>query len=136
MQNYAKTTLSNLLLHEQLRHQDPMTQLENKASLANTVQRELGKKPLLAMIDIDNSNALGLFGHPVGDMVIRKTAQMIRDAFPKPNGLCLARYGSEEFAVLFQSSDAHEAQTQLNELKHAISNTRLLEAGIARGILD
>ncbi|EIV8465609.1 GGDEF domain-containing protein [Vibrio vulnificus] len=135
VQNYAQTTLANLLLHEQLRHQDPMTQLENKASLANTVQRDLGKEALyLAMINIDNFQRINdSFGHPVGDMVIRKTAQMIRDAFPKPNGLCLARYGSEEFAVLFQSSDAHEAQTQLNELKHAISNTRLLEAGLPVG---
>ncbi|MCF8777204.1 diguanylate cyclase [Vibrio sp. IRLE0018] len=132
IQNYAQTALANLLLHQQLRHQDPMTQLENKASLANAMQRELEQENIyFAMLNIDNFKRINdSFGHPVGDIVIRKTAQLLRDSFQKPHGLCIARYGSEEFAVLFRACDETEAKAQLDTLRQAISHTRLLEAGL------
>ncbi|ELP5726860.1 GGDEF domain-containing protein [Vibrio vulnificus] len=130
--DYAQTALANLLLHQQLRHQDPMTQLENKASLANAMQRELEQEnTYFAMLNIDNFKRINdSFGHHVGDIVIRKTAQLLRDGFQKPHGLCLARYDSEEFAVLFRASDDKEAKAQLDTLRQAVCHTRLLEAGL------
>ncbi|ASI94096.1 diguanylate cyclase [Vibrio rotiferianus] len=127
IQNYAQIALANLKLHDRLRHQDPMTQLENKACLATKVARELGSENrFIAMIDIDNFKYINdKYGHPVGDLVIQKTAEVMRDSFPKPKGICLARYGGEEFAVVFQANDEFDAKHQLDGFLTALQRSHL-----------
>lgn len=127
IQNYAQVALANLKLHDRLRHQDPMTQLENKACLAAKVSRELhSENRFIAMVDIDNFIYINdKFGHPVGDLVIQKTAEVMRDCFPKPKGICLARYGGEEFAIVFQANDEFDAKHQLDNFLTALQRSHL-----------
>ncbi len=127
IQNYAQVALANLKLRDRLRHQDPMTQLENKACLAAKVSRELhSENRFIAMVDIDNFKYINdKFGHPVGDLVIQKTAEVMRDCFPKPKGICLARYGGEEFAIVFQANDEFDAKHQLDNFLTVLQRSHL-----------
>jgi diguanylate cyclase (GGDEF)-like protein len=53
----------------------------------------------LMMIDLDHfKNVNDRHGHPVGDLVLREAAQLIRRSIRDPD-IC-ARYGGEEFAVI------------------------------------
>ncbi|MEF1341902.1 GGDEF domain-containing protein, partial [Vibrio rotiferianus] len=76
--------------------------------------------------DIDNFKYINdKYGHPVGDLVIQKTAEVMRDSFPKPKGICLARYGGEEFAVVFQANDEFDAKHQLDGFLTALQRSHL-----------
>ncbi|MGR5238319.1 sensor domain-containing diguanylate cyclase [Vibrio alfacsensis] len=127
IQSYAQIALTNLRLHERLRHQDPMTQLENKSCLATHIARELGSENrFVAMIDIDNFTYINeKHGYPVGDLVLKKTADVLREHFPKPKGLCLSRHSREEFMILFQANNALDAQQQLDHFRNALQNCHL-----------
>ncbi|MGR5068327.1 sensor domain-containing diguanylate cyclase [Vibrio alfacsensis] len=127
IQCYAQTALANLRLRERLRHQDPITQLENKTCLVTHIARELGtENRFVAMIDIDNFTYINdKYGYPVGDLVLKKTADVLREYFPKPKGVCLARYGGEEFMLLLQANDGLDAQQQLDNFRIALQNSHL-----------
>ncbi|WP_322805076.1 diguanylate cyclase [Vibrio alfacsensis] len=124
IQSYAQTTLVNLRLRERLRHQDPVTQLENKTGLATHIARELGENErFVATVDIDNFSRINeIYGYPVGDLIIKQTANVLRDSFPKPMGICVARTGGDEFTLLFKAGSLSEAQKQLEHFKDELKN--------------
>jgi diguanylate cyclase (GGDEF)-like protein len=57
--------------------------------------------------------------------VLKKTADVLREYFPKPKGVCLARYGGEEFMLLLQANDGLDAQQQLDNFRIALQNSHL-----------
>jgi diguanylate cyclase (GGDEF)-like protein len=84
---------------------DPLTELANRRGLANYLDRKLetltaSSKPLCVfVIDLDGfKNINDIYGHKIGDAVIRRTAQQIRVA-AGPSAF-VARTGGEEFVVL------------------------------------
>jgi diguanylate cyclase (GGDEF)-like protein len=85
--------------------------------ILNQIVREasLRKEPLsVVLLDIDNfKNINDTYGHPAGDMVLKKTAAIllafIRKRRPFREIDFAARYGGEEFIVMLRKAGLKEA---------------------------
>jgi diguanylate cyclase (GGDEF)-like protein len=81
---------------------DTLTGLPNRRKL-DQVQREHGARPqgrfAILHIDLDRFKQINdVYGHDVGDFVLRNTADILRDCVP--DGALVARVGGDEFAIL------------------------------------
>jgi diguanylate cyclase (GGDEF)-like protein len=63
-----------------------------------------GGKQALLLTDIDHFKKVNdTYGHPVGDVVLRGVAHVVRDCVRKID--LAARYGGEEFAIVLEGTD-------------------------------
>lgn len=75
-------------------------------------------------IDIDHFKAFNdLYGHAVGDEVLRYVAEIIKQQMRMSD--VLARYGGEEFAVLLSNTDSHLAQEIAERIRASIADAVL-----------
>lgn len=122
--NYAQSALINMLLTQKIRSEDSMTQLMNKAYLRQTMSNQIKCKTAdtyLAMIDLDDFKIINdTYGHLFGDLVIIKTANMLKHYFN--HKAVTSRYGGEEFAVLFHAANGQKAYQKLNEFRCGIES--------------
>lgn len=88
------------------------------------------KKPLsIILIDIDNFKPVNdTYGHPAGDMVLKKTAETIFACLRSRRDLqevdFVARYGGEEFIIMLRNADLKEASEVVAErVRVAIEKT-------------
>ncbi|MFM2643297.1 diguanylate cyclase [Vibrio chagasii] len=133
IRDYTEVSLSNLLLQHQLSSKDLMTQLDNKSSF-NIALENYANQPetYIALLDIDNFDHLNrAYGETVGDKMIKQTAEALRSYFPKPKGLCLARVGGKEFAVLFKANDANDAKFQLDQCRIGVAEKTIVTPDIS-----
>lgn len=111
---------------------DDLTQLYNKRKLNEQMGRlfmqfKTGQKKLfVAMIDIDKFKTLNdTYGHPVGDKVLRKVANLIRD------GVTYAyRYGGEEFCAVFYGDEKEAVLSAMKNLLKNIETTSFADEGV------
>lgn len=109
---------------------DPLTELLNRQTFDKKVieiisgdtfitsTRASAKQShwFLALLDIDHFKRVNdNFGHVIGDEVILLVARLIKNSFRIDD--FIFRYGGEEFAVLFQASDEHDARNMLNRVR-------------------
>jgi diguanylate cyclase len=89
---------------------DPLTGLANRRALGEAFEQASAGERVMAICDIDHFKSVNdCFGHGVGDRVLTAIAAALDHAFA---GQLVARWGGEEFAVLFMGtslSDAHAA---------------------------
>lgn len=80
------------------------------------------KIPLsLLIFDLDFFKAYNdTFGHPAGDRVLKKVAEILRQRLRSNDILC--RYGGDEFVAILGGTDAREAAQVARNLKEAIEN--------------
>ncbi len=96
-------------------------------------QAQTKKEPLsVILIDIDNFKPINdTFGHPAGDMVLKKTAQIICGQFRSRRPIhqvdFAARYGGEEFIVLVRRAPLKEASLKVAER---------IRAAVEKGIFE
>lgn len=102
---------------------DGLTAISNRRSLDETLEQyytiaRYNQTPLAVLfIDIDYFKAYNdFYGHPQGDVVLKKIAQTIQNQIRHSD--FVARYGGEEFVVLFPNTSAHYA----NELAQMLIN--------------
>jgi diguanylate cyclase (GGDEF)-like protein len=95
---------------------DALTGVANRRCFDEWLHREGQRawrqaEPLsLAMIDIDHFKAYNdHFGHPAGDVCLRRVAEALQTVVRRPADL-VARYGGEEFALLLPRTDAAGAR--------------------------
>jgi diguanylate cyclase (GGDEF)-like protein len=108
-------------------NRDYLTQLYNRryffevgTGLFNEAKRE-GGHLAVAMMDVDffkkvNDN----YGHEGGDVVLKHMAGLINEAFADH---LPARFGGEEFAVMFQGMDADAVEDLLDAFRVQVENT-------------
>lgn len=107
---------------------DEMTGLRNyryfKEVLASVHHQAQGFKKQYGVIfiDVDHFKKFNdRNGHPAGDEVLKKVAQILRDCARAED--LPARYGGEEFVVLCRNSDLEETRLQAEKIRKAIAGT-------------
>ncbi|SFJ73652.1 diguanylate cyclase (GGDEF) domain-containing protein [Paenibacillus sp. UNC496MF] len=95
---------------------DPLTGLKNRRFFQDRLQAELdacrdsGRTFSLLLLDIDRFKRVNdTHGHPVGDLILTKLAELLRSL--SREGDVIARFGGEEFVALLPG--AGEAQAVL-----------------------
>jgi diguanylate cyclase (GGDEF)-like protein/PAS domain S-box-containing protein len=104
---------------------DPLTNLANRRQLDLFLKQEWHRAQRaqgvisLAMIDVDFFKPYNdTLGHPAGDRCLQQVAQALRTIVHRPTDLA-ARFGGEEFVLLFASTELEDAQ-QLAEKARAM----------------
>ena len=86
---------------------DALTLVYNRKYLDFLIKKPL-KKPMnatIVMIDIDYfKNYNDYYGHPAGDIIIKKTADILRKSLRKDD--IVIRYGGEEFLLILKNADS------------------------------
>lgn len=114
------TETSHLVRHDQL------TGALNRRGLEDMFDKEIARSrrhecPLsLGMLDIDNFKKLNdTQGHDAGDAALIHLAQVIRETL-RPQDT-VARFGGEEFIVLFPDSDLEQATTAMVRVQRELT---------------
>lgn len=122
---------------------DRLTGLYNRASfdrrLAKAMQRVESEPVTVALLDLDGFKDVNdTLGHLVGDRVLEAIAQQLR--LRTAEGVFLARWGGDEFAMLFPSAMSQdEVAILLHALLHEFSDiapfgTSLVKIGATCGV--
>lgn len=109
---------------------DPLTGLPNRGSMDRQLKQAVenartNQTPLsIAICDIDKFKAINdTHGHLVGDEVIKFVASSL--ARKDSDRLFVARFGGEEFVLLFDGVAPIAAAKELNEIRQRVSNLDL-----------
>jgi diguanylate cyclase len=109
---------------------DPLTGLPNRGSMDQRLKdaiensRANGTPLSIAICDIDKFKLVNdTHGHLVGDEVIKFVASSL--ANKNSDRLFVARFGGEEFVLLFDGVDPIAAAQELNEVRQRVSNLDL-----------
>lgn len=103
---------------------DPLTSLPNRRALneAFAEAAKEGKPRCLAVCDVDRFKLVNdSFGHAVGDRVLKAIGEALATTC---SGHLVARFGGEEFAVLFNDLTLAEAQALLEQARVTVANKR------------
>jgi len=127
----AGTIIQNLqLLHDskELARHDSLTGLLNHSTILNVLSQELSRAersnhPVAVLIaDLDHFKRINdTYGHPVGDVVIRETAQRLRETARLYDHV--GRIGGEEFLIVAPTCDVEVLREFAERLRMAISDT-------------
>ena len=107
---------------------DPLTGLANRRFVLETMQTlaaqsERNQTPLgVILLDVDHFKQVNdTYGHDAGDQVLLSVAQALKKGVRKQDGLT-ARFGGDEFAILFREKDRQRCETVLADVKAAIDS--------------
>jgi diguanylate cyclase (GGDEF)-like protein len=104
---------------------DPLTGLANRALFSDRVDNALARRsrdgrPLaVAFLDLDDFKSINdTLGHTAGDLLLRGIGERLVEAV-RP-GDTVARFGGDEFALLFEGADAVTAQRIADRIIHSL----------------
>ncbi len=107
-----------------LMHHDSLTGLLNHIAFKERVASEIARcrregQPLaIALIDLDHFKSVNdLYGHPIGDRVLRTLARLLRQRLRKSDGV--GRYGGEEFGLVLPNAGVDDALRIVDEIRRA-----------------
>jgi diguanylate cyclase (GGDEF)-like protein len=137
-ERYAVISHSNItqrkLAEERVRRLsrlDDLTQIANRRHFDEWFNKEWRRcvregSPLsLAIIDIDYFKQLNdNLGHHAGDDCLKAVSGLLRFHTRRPNDLC-ARYGGDEFVLVYANTTLDDARTQLSRLRQAVEALNL-----------
>lgn len=108
----------------QLASRDALTGVYNRHALVHNFSRyrnESERVPLsLLILDLDYFKAVNdKYGHDTGDTVLVQAAALIDSL---SNEHLVYRIGGEEFCIALHNTNAHQAQQQAENIRHAIEN--------------
>lgn len=131
--------LRNALMYReavQAAARDPLTGLSNRASLDNSLEREveLARRHCspfsIAMVDIDRFKRINdQHGHDTGDRALMALARTITHEARDSDMVC--RYGGEEFCLLLSNTGLDGARTLGERVRRAIEHARVEVEGYA-----
>lgn len=112
-----------------LAHEDPLTGLANRRAFDDRLQNEVERAKAdnhrlsIAIIDLDNFKQINdRFLHAAGDQVLQAVADILRANLRDED--FVARWGGEEFAIVFPAADEAEAKQICTRLSDALKATR------------
>jgi len=78
----------------------------------------------LVLMDIDHfKNVNDTYGHPVGDLVLKKVSSILRNSIRDID--LAARYGGEEFVLVLLDTGAKGAVKLANRIRKEIQSTKI-----------
>ena len=106
---------------DEVSHTDALTFLPNRRQIIADLQREVifsnryGTPLSISLVDIDHfKNINDIYGHTVGDEVLRSLAGEFRNHIRHPD--TIGRYGGEEFLIVLPHSTVRAASEQAARL--------------------
>ncbi len=108
---------------------DPLTGMLNRAGVAIAFERaqalaqRAGYPLSLALADLDGLKRINdTHGHAAGDEVLRRVAAILTDSLRRSDRV--ARWGGDEFVILFPNSNPRGATRALEKVLHVIGEER------------
>jgi diguanylate cyclase (GGDEF)-like protein len=84
-----------------------------------------GEKLSLAILDIDNFKAVNdKFGHAQGDLILKQIASLLKQNIRRTD--VVARFGGEEFVILFSFTDWEKAKVVSERIRQKINSNMYL----------
>ncbi|MDW8425817.1 MAG: GGDEF domain-containing protein, partial [Meiothermus sp.] len=127
---YARYRKQYVDMH-QIAHTDPLTRVANRRLMQDLLEKscEVARTEktgfALLLIDLDHFKRINdLYGHSVGDQVLREVASLLQGVLRQEQSL--ARWGGEEFMVLAPRTNLHQAQELANRIAASLASTRLV----------
>jgi diguanylate cyclase (GGDEF)-like protein len=122
------------LAEERIKHlsrHDDLTALANRRYFDEWFSKEWRRcsrtqAPLsLAIIDIDFFKQLNdSLGHHAGDDCLKAISELLRAFTRRPNDIC-ARYGGDEFILVYSNTGLEEAVEQMSKLREAVETLNI-----------
>lgn len=121
--------MANVRLRENLRYQsirDPLTGLYNRRYLEDALSRQIHQSSraqsefAVIMLDLDHFKKINdTFGHDAGDMVLKEMTDVMKLSLRA--GDIVARFGGEEFIIIFHDIDLKQVKMKAEKIKLSIS---------------
>ncbi|WP_448547785.1 GGDEF domain-containing protein [Thalassotalea fusca] len=106
-----------------LAYRDELTKLPSRRAL-NQMALSLGRRYTVAMMDIDHFKKFNdTYGHDIGDQVLKLVGAKLAQV---KGGGRVFRYGGEEFTVIFPRRTAEEAAFELERIRQAIADYKIV----------
>jgi two-component system, cell cycle response regulator len=110
---------------------DTLTELYNRRHIKQMLPIEISKSIekreclSIAIVDIDRFKKINdTYGHDIGDIVLKKFAQMLLKS--TRNDLdWVARYGGEEFLICLPNTGSDEAYRALERIRRTVEKTKI-----------
>ena len=118
---------------------DALTGIHNRRYFMQRMEEEVSRGvrqqlPVSCLfIDVDHFKTFNdVYGHSVGDIVLREVALIIKQQMRLSD--VLARYGGEEFSVLLVNTDTQLAQDIAERIRQAIAEATFKAKGVAENL--
>ncbi|HBR6860760.1 TPA: diguanylate cyclase [Klebsiella aerogenes] len=122
-----KNTSSKIVNITEQSFTDSLTGLKNRRAFDQQVKTYAYQNDaFIAMVDIDNFKAVNdNYGHAFGDVVLRAVAEI--GMMNQTDDIRIYRYGGEELAVIFSSTNAFSAREYLERWLHTLGLRKFRE---------
>lgn len=131
--------LSVVLVYVALQHDeialDSLTGLSNRSSfdekLAHLCDSKAQRPWCLIMLDVNDFKQVNdRLGHVAGDEALRELARALKTVFRRKPAF-LARYGGDEFAIVYEGADETEARCAVADVRSQLEDARVRREGPA-----
>ena len=124
---------------ERMANTDGLTEIYNRLYFNNRIKIEIEQSKnenyelSLAIMDIDFFKKFNdTYGHLFGDVVLKRIATLVKTNISSTD--ILARFGGEEFIMLFPKTAIQEAYAKLENIRKLIENTKIKYGKISASV--